>query len=66
MNEIKKQPVFDAIHRAVRAKHGVLNFVKDVRIDRLGCQAYLLPFGSFSLDVILPEEALLFRHARRS
>lgn len=58
--------MLDAINRAIRTENRVLNFVQNMRVYRLWSQADFVSFGSFGLDVILPEETLFLSGRRTS
>ena len=63
---MRDSPVFDAVDGTVGTENGILDFVQNVGIDRLRGQIDLVTFGTFGLDVVLPEEALLLAHAGAS
>lgn len=52
--------VFDAAHCTIRAENRIGDLVQDVRILHFWFHNQTLAFGTFRLDVVLPEVAFFF------
>lgn len=59
-----RKTYFDSADRAVGAEDGIGDFVEMMRIFGLRFDDQSLPFRSFRLNVILPEEASILLTAR--